>query len=170
MHCTGWNNYSYSEKVLSKMQVLLPVSIFRFYQTIRMSFTHKSVREKIVFQSACFCWDSRFSLRGMDQNFKFGEPLVIVTRTWSSCFVTSKYLDYMQYYMMLLEQCGHIVVKVPATVTWLKEDQVHCFWSPNWITLLPLRRNASTFHFQLCRLLKQTFMPCTRYWASRFKQ
>ena len=29
----------------------------------------------------------------------------------------------MQYYMLLLEQCGHKVVKVQATVTWLEEDQ-----------------------------------------------
>ena len=39
------------------------------------------------------------------------------TRTWSFYFVISKYLDYTQYYMMLLEQCGHIVVKDLVTVT-----------------------------------------------------
>ena len=31
----------------------------------------------------------------------------MATCTWSFCFVISKYLDYTQYYMMLLEQCGH---------------------------------------------------------------
>ena len=36
-----------------------------------MSFEHNSVR-KNLFLSAGFCWDSRLSLREMDQNFKFG--------------------------------------------------------------------------------------------------
>ena len=45
------------------------------------------------------------------------EPMVMGTRTWSFYFVISKYLDYTQYYMMLLERCGHIVVKDLITVT-----------------------------------------------------
>ena len=82
-----------------------------------MSFERNSVC-KNLFLSACFCWDSRRSLRELDQKFKFsGEPLVMETRTWSFYFVISKYLDYTQYYMMLLEQCGHIVVKDLVTVT-----------------------------------------------------
>ena len=36
-----------------------------------MSFEDNSVR-KNLFLSACFCWDSRLSLREMDQKFKFG--------------------------------------------------------------------------------------------------
>ena len=36
-----------------------------------MSFEHNSVR-KNLFLSAGFCWDSRLSLREMDQKFKFG--------------------------------------------------------------------------------------------------
>ena len=36
-----------------------------------MLFEHNSVR-KNLFLSACFCWDSRLSLREMDQKFKFG--------------------------------------------------------------------------------------------------
>ena len=35
-----------------------------------MSFEHIGVC-KNLFLSACFCWDSRHSLREMDQNFKF---------------------------------------------------------------------------------------------------
>ena len=34
---------------------------------LKMSFEHNSVR-KNIFPSACFCWDSRLSLREMDQN------------------------------------------------------------------------------------------------------
>ena len=35
---------------------------------------------------------------------------------WTLYFVTREYLDCMQDYMMLLEQCGHIVAKDLATV------------------------------------------------------
>ena len=53
----------------------------------------------------------------MDRNFNLVEPLVKGTPTWSLFFVISKLLDHMQYYMMLLEQCGHIVANVQATFT-----------------------------------------------------
>ena len=36
-----------------------------------MSFEHNSVR-KILFLSACFCWDSGLCLREVDQKFIFG--------------------------------------------------------------------------------------------------
>ena len=36
-----------------------------------MSFQKNSVRKNLSL-NACFCWDSRFSLRAMDQKFKFG--------------------------------------------------------------------------------------------------
>ena len=47
------------------------MSIFRFYPGLKMSFEHNSVR-KNLFDSTCFCWDSRLSLREMDQKVKFG--------------------------------------------------------------------------------------------------
>ena len=53
------------------------------------------------------------------RNLNLVEPLVIGTRNWSSYFVISKYSHYMQYYMLLLEQCRHIVAKGLATVTLL---------------------------------------------------
>ena len=36
-----------------------------------MSFEHKTARKNLLL-SACFCWDSRLSLREMDHKFKFG--------------------------------------------------------------------------------------------------
>ena len=36
-------------------------------------------------------------------------------------------------------------------------------------TLLPLRKNPSTLHYQLCRLLKQYVFDCTRYRANQVK-
>ena len=53
------------------MDVLFLMSIFRLYPGLKMSFAHISIR-KNLFLNACFCWDSRFSLREMDQTFIFG--------------------------------------------------------------------------------------------------
>ena len=47
------------------------MSIFRLYPGLKISFEHNSVRKKL-FLSACFCWDSRLSLREMDQKLQFG--------------------------------------------------------------------------------------------------
>ena len=103
-------------------------------------------------------------------NLNLVEPLVMGTRTWSFSSVVSKYLDYTQYYMMLLEQCGHIVAKFQATFTWLGEDQIMLTRSRDWTTLLSSRKTHSALHFQLCRLLKQYVLPCTSYWAGRYKR
>ena len=53
------------------MDVFFLMSIFRLYSGLEMSFEHNSVR-KNLFLSACFCWDSRLSLRDLDQKFIFG--------------------------------------------------------------------------------------------------
>ena len=47
------------------------MSMFRLYPGLKMSFQHKSIR-KNFFLRACFCWDSRLSLREMEQKFKIG--------------------------------------------------------------------------------------------------
>ena len=49
----------------------LLLSVFRSYPGLKLSFEHNSVR-KILFLSACFCWDSGKSLRELDQKNKFG--------------------------------------------------------------------------------------------------
>ena len=53
------------------MDVIFLMRIFRLYPGLKMSFAHNSLRENL-FLSACFCWDSRLSLREMDRKFKFG--------------------------------------------------------------------------------------------------
>ena len=47
------------------------MDIFRLYPGFKMSFEHHSAR-KNLFLKACCCWDSRLSLREMDQKFIFG--------------------------------------------------------------------------------------------------
>ena len=71
-----------------------------------------------------FCWDSRLSLREMDQKLKIGGTIGYGDSYLDFFFVISKYLDYTQYYMMLMEQYGHKVVKDLATVILLDEGQI----------------------------------------------
>ena len=47
------------------------MSIFRLYPGLKLLFEHNSV-QKNLFLRACFCWNSRISLREMDQKYKFG--------------------------------------------------------------------------------------------------
>ena len=84
------------------MDVLFLMSIFRLYPGFKKSFAHNSVR-KNLFLSACFCWDSRLFLREMDQKFKFGGTIGYGDSYLEFSIGISKFLDYTQYYMMLLE-------------------------------------------------------------------
>ena len=71
------------------MDVRFVMSIFRLYLGLKMSFEHKSVR-KNLFLSACFCWDSRLSLRELDQKFKFGGTIGYGDSYLDSAFRYSK--------------------------------------------------------------------------------
>ena len=51
------------------------------------------------------------------KNLNLVDSLVMETLIWTLFFVTPKYSDYTQYYMMLLELFDHIVVKDLATAT-----------------------------------------------------
>ena len=55
------------------MDVLFLMRIFRLHPGLKVSLEDNSVR-KNLFLSACFCWDSRLSLREMEQKFEFGGP------------------------------------------------------------------------------------------------
>ena len=89
-----------------------------------MYFEHNRIRKNLI-RSACFCWDSRLSLREMDRKVKFGETIGYGNSYLQFFVVISKHCDYTQYYMMLLEQCECIVVKGLAIATRLGEDQNH---------------------------------------------
>ena len=71
------------------MDVLFLISVFRLFPALKRLFQHNSVR-KNPFQSACFCWDSGLSLRGMDQKFKFGGLIGIGNSYLDSVFRYSK--------------------------------------------------------------------------------
>ena len=71
------------------MDVIFLKFIFRLYPGLKMSFEHNSVR-KNLFLSACFCWDSRFSLPEVDQKFKIGETIGYGDSYLESVFCFSK--------------------------------------------------------------------------------
>ena len=71
------------------MDVLFLMSLFRLYPGLKMSVEYNSVR-KNLFLSACFCWDSRLSLREMDQQFKFGGTIGEADSYLDSVFRYSK--------------------------------------------------------------------------------
>ena len=98
------------------MDVLFLISVFRLYPGLKISFEHNSLRKNLIL-SACLCWDSGLSLREMDQKkTTLVYSLVMEIFIGTLYFVTPKYSDYTQYYMMLLEQFDHIVAKDLATV------------------------------------------------------
>ena len=63
------------------------------------------------------------SVLGRDQKVQLLESGVMQTRIWAQYFVTSKYFDYMQYYVMLPEQRGKQLAKYVATGTSLDDVQ-----------------------------------------------
>ena len=128
------------------MDVLFLMSIFRVYPVLKMSFEH-NIDHKNLLLSACFCWNSRLSLRNVDQKYIFGRTIGYGYSYLEINFIISKYLDYTQYHMVLLEQCGNIVAKVQPTVTWVGEDKIHVTRSRDWTTLLLLRKTVSALHF-----------------------
>ena len=64
--CTGWNNCSYSKQPLSKIDVLLLMSLSRLDPGLKLSLEQNSAHKNLL-MSAYFCWDSRRSLRQVDQ-------------------------------------------------------------------------------------------------------
>ena len=166
VHCTGWINCSWIKQTPSRMDVLFLLSIFRFYPGFKLSFEHNNVRIKL-FLSACFCWDSRLSLREMDQKHKFGGTI-----GYGNSYLE---LFFRQFKIFRL----HAILHDAARSVWanrsrlLLHDQTRTKFifarSRDWITLLPLRKNLSTLQFQFCWFLKQYVLHCTRYRANSEK-
>ena len=63
----------------------------------------------------------------MNQKFNFGGTIGYGNSYLEFLFRHFKenFLDYTQFYMKVLEQCGHIVVKDMVTVKRLDEDHIH---------------------------------------------
>ena len=137
------------------------MSIFRFHPGLKMSFENNSVRKNLIL-SACFCWDSRFSLREMDQKINFSGLIGYGNSCLDSVF---RYPKVFRLYAVLHDAAG-------AVRSHSGKGPGYCYMiergpnSRDWTTLLPLRKNNSTLHFQLCRFLKQYVFDCTSYRAN----
>ena len=83
------------------MDVLFLMSISRLYRGLKLSFEHSKCRKKLFFWWQVSVGILDFLHVSKTKNINLVEPLVMVTRTWSSYFVFLKYLVYMQYFMML---------------------------------------------------------------------
>ena len=77
------------------MDVLFLLSILQLYPGLKKSFEQNSLRNNLDL-SACFCWDSRVSLREMDQKLPLVEPVVMGV-VLGVLFRQFKVLDFMQY-------------------------------------------------------------------------
>ena len=73
-----------------------------------MSFKHNSVRKNLLL-GECSVGILDFLHVRWARNLYLVDSLVMEILTWTVYFVTRKHLDYIQYYMMLLEQCEHIL-------------------------------------------------------------
>ena len=125
-----------------------------------MSFEHNSVR-KNLFLSACFCWDSGLYLCKMDQKLKFGGLIGYGNSYLDSVFRYSK--------LFRLHAIPHDAAG--AVRAHSNKGPGYCYIGrgPNSCLLgqiFSLRKNLSTLHFQLCQLLKQYVLHCTRYRAN----
>ena len=99
---------------------------FRYHWAGELKFDYKSVLGNF-FLSAYRFRDDRLFIREKDQKPKFDGITGNGTDTSGFYFVTPKCLHYMQYYMMLVEKCDHVVVKVVTTVTGLDEQHIYVF-------------------------------------------
>ena len=131
------------------------------YPGLEMSFEHKNVR-KNLFLSPCSCWDSRLSLREMDQKFKFGGTIGYGDSYLDSVFCYSKVI---RLHAILHDAAG-------AMRVYSGKGFGYCYLigrGPNSCLLghvtiiLSLRKNLSTLHFQFIRLLNQYVFDCIRY-------
>ena len=57
------------------MDVLFFMIIFRLYPGLKIKFEINSVRKKLFLSACLCCWDSKLSLREMNQKFKFGRTI-----------------------------------------------------------------------------------------------
>ena len=108
------------------MDVLFLKSTFRLYPGLKMSIEHNSIRRDL-FLSACFCWDSRLTLREMDQkevwwnHWLWELVLGVLISSSQNIYTITKY------YLMLVQQ--------PLTTTIKRGNQQTC--SYRWLCFCP---------------------------------
>ena len=154
---------------MSRMDVLFLMTIFRLYSGWKLSFEPKQKCTQRLSLSACFCWDSRFSLREVDQKFKVAETIGYAVWYLEFLFCHFKVfrLDALDV-MMLLQQSCHIV----ANNRWLLQHWTRTkfmfAWALDWTTTSSINKTLSALFVQTCLILKQYALHCTWYRARRY--
>ena len=97
--------------------------------------------------------------------FRSVETLVIKTRVCHSFLATPEKLDFLQHYLLLLEQFGHILAEDLAAATWLEKHPI-LVWLATWMKyLLSLHKVFTVCHFNFPLLLKHYVLQCTQCWV-----
>ena len=87
------------------------------------------------------------------------------TCSWTSFFVTPKCFDYVELYMMLLEQAGHKLVKILVIATWLNEERIH-FPLSTWLDYsLAFTWNSSCLPFSILSIFAAVYLTMARDWV-----
>ena len=147
------------------MDVLFLMRFFRLYPGLNLSFEHNSVR-KNLFLSACFCWDSRLSLREMHQKHKF-----VGTLGYGNSYLELLFRHFKKFRLhAILHDAAEAVRahsgKSPGYCYMIGRGPSSCLLGHLTGLLFCLYvQNHSALHFQFCWFLKQYVLPCTRYRA-----
>ena len=148
------------------MDVLFLMSVFRLYPAFKMSFEHNSLH-KNLFLSAWFCWDSRLSLREMDQKIKFGGTIGY----------GDSYLEFLFRHFKAFRLHATLHDIAGAVRAHTSKGLGYCYMigrGPSSCLLGHMTgllfcfyvKKLSALHFQLSRLLKLYASGCTRYTAN----
>ena len=142
------------------------MSCFRLYPGLKISFEHNSVC-KNLFLSACFFWDSRHSLREMDQKFKFGGTIGYGYSYLDSVF---RYSKVFRLHAILHDAAGAVQAhsgKGPGYCYMIGRGPNSCLLGHvTGLFFCLYIKNLSTLHFQFNRLLNQYVFDCIRYRAN----
>ena len=148
------------------MDVIFLVNIFCLYLKVKSNFFHNSIRQNL-FLSACYYWEGTISLREVDQKFLHGGKIGYGDSYLDSVF---RYFKVFRLYAILHDAAGAVRLqtgKGPGYCYMIGRDLNSCFaWSREWTIILSLRKNLSTLHFQVDRLLNQYVFDCIRYRAN----
>ena len=144
------------------------MSFFRLWPGLKLSFEHNNVRKSLFWEH-----DSVgilvMSLFETDEKNKYGGTVGYGESYLEFFFVTSKYLDYMQYCMVMLEKCRHIVMEDLLFATCLQMDQIHVCLATWQDYSFAFTWNYFCLTFSSLSNLKQYVLHFIRYWASRYE-
>ena len=120
---------------------------------------------QFLFLSACYYWDGTISLRDVDQKFLHGGKICYGDSYLDSVF---RYFKVFRLHATLLAAAGAVRLqtgKGPTYCYMIGRGRNCCLFGHSTI-ILSSRKNLSTLHFQINRLLNQYVFDCFSYRAN----